>query len=215
MPVILRLRSTEEGCADVATRESSDSTPTAAERASAEAVARAEEIASGKGRPTPTRKEREAARKRPLVPNDRKQAARESREKMNAARERARIGMANGEERYLPARDRGPQKRWVRDYVDARWSVGEFLIPVMLLVIVATFIPSTEAQFFSIIALWSYFLVAVLDATVLGWVVRRKLAERFGADRVEKVRWYAAMRALQLRVLRLPKPQVKRGQFPA
>jgi len=199
----------------VATRESSDSTSTAAERASAEAHARAEEIASGKGRPTPTRKEREAARKRPLVPNDRKQAARESREKMNAARERARIGMANGEEKYLPARDRGPQKRWVRDYVDARWSVGEFLIPVMLLVIIATFIPSTEAQFFSIIALWSYFLVAVLDATVLGWIVRRKLAERYGAEKVEKVRWYAAMRALQLRALRLPKPQVKRGKFPA
>jgi hypothetical protein len=28
-------------------------------------------------------------------------------------------------------------------------------------------------------------------------------------------RWYAAMRALQLRLMRLPKPQVKRGNFPA
>lgn len=186
--------------------------PSAAEQATADALAAAEAV--GKGRPTPTRKEREAARKRPLVPNDRKQAAKEHREKMNAARERARIGMANGEEKYLPQRDRGPQKRWVRDYVDARISIGEFLIPVMFVVIILTFIPSIEAQTISILALWAFFLVAVLDSTLLGFIVRRKLVAKHGADKVEKVRWYAAMRSLQLRALRLPKPQVKRGQFP-
>jgi hypothetical protein len=81
-------------------------------------------------------------------------------------------------------------------------------------VIILTFIPSVEAQTISILALWAFFLVAVLDSTLLGFIVRRKLAKKFGADKVEKVRWYAAMRSLQLRVLRLPKPQVKRGQFP-
>lgn len=198
----------------MAARDNANHAPSAAEQASAEAIATAEAIAAGKGRPTPTRKEREAARKRPLVPNDRKQAAKEHREKMNAARERARIGMANGEEKYLPQRDRGPQKKWVRDYVDARISIGEFLIPVMFVVIILTFIPSVEAQTISILALWAFFLVAVLDSTLLGFIVRRKLAQKFGADKVEKVRWYAAMRSLQLRILRLPKPQVKRGQFP-
>ncbi len=198
----------------MAARDNAKPTPSAAEQATAEAVATAEAIAAGKGRATPTRKEREAARKRPLVPNDRKQAAKEHREKMNAARERARIGMANGEEKYLPQRDRGPQKKWVRDYVDARINIGEFLIPVMFVVIILTFIPSVEAQTISILALWAFFLVAVLDSTLLGFIVRRKLTKKFGADKVEKVRWYAAMRSLQLRVLRLPKPQVKRGQFP-
>jgi hypothetical protein len=199
----------------VAARDNNNSAPSAAERASAEAIANAEAIAAGKGRPTPSRKEREAARKRPLVPNDRKQASREHREKVNASRNRARIGMANGEERYLPQRDRGPQKKWVRDYVDARISIGEFLIPVMFVVIILTFIPSPETQTLSILALWAFFLVAVLDSTLLGFIVRRKLTARFGADAVEKVRWYAAMRSLQLRLLRLPKPQVKRGQYPA
>ncbi len=198
----------------MAARDNANTTPSAAEQATAEAVATADAIAAGKGRATPTRKEREAARKRPLVPNDRKQAAKEHREKMNAARERARIGMANGEEKYLPQRDRGPQKKWVRDYVDARINIGEFLIPVMFVVIILTFIPSVEAQTISILALWAFFLVAVLDSTLLGFIVRRKLTKKFGADKVEKVRWYAAMRSLQLRVLRLPKPQVKRGQFP-
>ncbi|PJJ72371.1 Protein of unknown function (DUF3043) [Diaminobutyricimonas aerilata] len=170
---------------------------------------------AGKGRPTPSRREREAQRKRPLVPEDRRQANKEARAKLAQAREKARIGMANGEERYLPARDKGPQKRYVRDYVDARFSVGEVMIPLMFLVIVLTFFPQPEIQFFGILALWAFFLVAIIDCVVLGFLLNRRLKEKFGESRVERVRWYAAMRALQLRPMRLPKPQVKRGQYPA
>ena len=169
---------------------------------------------AGKGRPTPSRREREAQRKRPLVPEDRRQANKEARAKLAQAREKARIGMANGEERYLPARDKGPQKRYVRDYVDARFSVGEVMIPLMFLVIVLTFFPQPEIQFFGILALWAFFLVAIIDCVVLGFLINRRLKEKFGDSRVERVRWYAAMRALQLRPMRLPKPQVKRGQYP-
>jgi hypothetical protein len=169
----------------------------------------------GKGHATPTRKEKEEARKRPLVSNDRTAARKASREAMAAERERARIGMANGVEKYLPMRDRGPQKRWVRDYIDARFSVGELLIPFMFVIIILTFFPQPEVQLITYFVLWGFLLLAVLDAVILGYRLRRKLADRFGADRVEKVRWYAAMRAFQLRIMRLPKPQVKRGQFPA
>ena len=170
---------------------------------------------AGKGTPTPSRAAQEAARKRPLVPNDRKEAARQARAKAAESRDRARLGMAAGEEKYLPVRDRGPQKKFVRDYVDARFSIGEVLIPVMFAVIVLTFIPSYEVQTIGIFALWAFFLVSVVDVIILGTVLRRKLAAKFGADKVERVRWYAAMRALQLRPLRLPKPQVKRGQYPS
>ncbi|WP_353829328.1 DUF3043 domain-containing protein [Agromyces sp. SYSU T0242] len=169
----------------------------------------------GKGAPTPTRAEREAANRRPLVPNDRKEAAKQARTKAAEARERARIGLAAGDERYLPTRDRGPQKRYVRDYVDARFSVGEILIPVMFVVIVLTFVPSYEVQTIGILALWSFFLISIVDVVVMGFTLQRKLAAKFGASKVERFRWYAAMRALQLRPLRLPKPQVKRGQYPS
>jgi hypothetical protein len=170
---------------------------------------------AGKGRATPTRKDREAARKRPLVPDNRTQARKEARAKMAAARDKARVGMAAGDERYLPTRDKGPQKRFIRDFVDARFSIGELLIPMMLIVILLTFVPSLEVQFFSYIALYGYILLAVIDSVVLGFTIRRRLAQKFGADRVERgVRLYAAMRALQFRRLRLPKPQVKRGQYP-
>lgn len=189
--------------------------PTDSEQPSTETLQETQaRLKAGKGAPTPSRAQQEAARKRPLVPDDRKEAKKAARAKETEARERARVGMAAGDERYLPLRDRGPQKKFVRDYVDARFSIGEILIPVMFAVIILTFIPSTEVQAIGIIALWSFFLVSVIDVIILGAVLTRKLRQRYG-DKAERVRWYAAMRALQLRVLRLPKPQVKRGQYPS
>jgi DUF3043 family protein len=172
-------------------------------------------VSSGKGRPTPTRKEREAANLRPLVNNDRRAATKESRMKMAEARERARIGMAAGEEKFLPIRDKGAQRRWIRDYVDARFSVGEILIPVMFIVIVLTFVSNEMLQLAGIAGLWLFFLAAVADGMILGVIVTRRLAAKFGEDKVQRgSRWYAAMRGMQLRVMRLPKPQVKRGEYP-
>jgi hypothetical protein len=172
-------------------------------------------ISQGKGRPTPTRKEKEAARKRPLVSTDRAQARKDSRAVMQTEREKQRIGMANGVEKYLPMRDRGVQRRYVRDYIDARTSIGEFLIPVMVLVLIATVLPQPEVQVGAFALLWFFFIAAVIDCVVVGFIVKRKLAAKFGAAKVETgLRWYSAMRMLQLRVMRLPKPQVKRRQYP-
>jgi hypothetical protein len=173
-------------------------------------------ISGGKGHATPTRREREAANLRPLVSSDRKAGNKASRAKMNEAREKARIGMANGEEKFLPTKDKGVQRRYIRDYVDARWSVGELIIPVMFVVIILTFINSPLLQAIAIFALWGFFIVAVIDCIVAGFIIQRKLTAKFGAEKVQKGnRWYTAMRALQLRPMRLPKPQVKRGNFPA
>jgi hypothetical protein len=167
---------------------------------------------AGKGQATPTRKRQEAANKRPLVPNDRKLAAKQARVKSTAARDVARAGMAAGVDKYLPLRERGPQKRYARDYVDARFNVGELMIPIMFLVILLTTIPSVDV--YAIFALWGFFILAVIDCVVLGFVLTKKIEAKFGADKAERIRWYAAMRALQLRPMRLPKPQVKRRQYP-
>lgn len=179
-----------------------------------EAVDASSDPATGKGHATPTRKEKEAARKRPLVVSDRGAARRIERTQLQAQRDRARVGLAAGDEKFLPARDRGPQKRYVRDYVDARFSIGELMIPLLVVVIILNLVPQQDVQVIGYIAFWAFLLVAVLDVIVLGFILTRRLGDKFGKDRVEKVRWYAAMRALQLRVMRLPKPQVKRGQFP-
>jgi hypothetical protein len=179
------------------------------------AAAAAVETPTTKGRPTPTRKEREAARKQPLVPSDRRLAARQSREQLASQRDRARIGQARGEEKYLTVRDRGPQKRFVRDFVDARFSLGEVLLPILVLVILTYFLPAAYSSI-ALIGVWVILLVVVADGIYLGMKVTSGLATKFGGkDKVERgVRWYAFMRAIQLRPMRLPKPQVKRGEYP-
>lgn len=170
--------------------------------------------AVGKGRATPTRAEREAARRRPLVANT-KEARAAAKADLQARRERARIGMENGEDKYLPARDKGPQRRWVRDYVDAGWHLSEWIMAAMLLVIVLNLVPLPAVQFWAIVGLWGYMVLAIGDMVLLSMRVKRKAADKFGAERREKgLGWYAAMRALQMRFMRLPKPQVKRGQYP-
>lgn len=173
-------------------------------------------VSSGKGHPTPTRKEREAANRRPLVSGDRRASNKVARARMAEARDRARVGMANGEEKYLQARDKGPQRRYIRDYIDARFSVGEIMIPILFIIIILSFIDNVSFQIASVFALWGFFLIAVADCLVVGFVVNRKLTAKFGQDHLQRGnRWYAAMRAMQLRAMRLPKPQVKRGAYPA
>lgn len=171
--------------------------------------------AVGKGRATPTRAEREAANRRPLVANT-KEARAAAKADLQARRDRARIGMENGEDKYLPARDKGPQRRWVRDYVDAGWHISEWLMAAMLVVIVLNLTPIPAVQLYAMVGLWGYMLLAIGDMVLLSFRVKRKIDAKFGAERREKgLGWYAAMRALQMRFMRLPKPQVKRGQYPA
>lgn len=168
-----------------------------------------------KGRPTPTRAEREAARRRPLVANTKEAKAR-ARAELRERQDRARIGMANGEERYLPPRDKGPQKRFARDYTDAGWHLGELLMPAMIVVIITTFIPLDFFQYWSFVALWIFIFFVIGDMIILSANVKKKAAAAFGADKREKgLGWYAAMRSVQMRFMRLPKPQVARGQHPA
>ena len=169
---------------------------------------------TGKGRATPSRAEQEAARKRPLVP-DTKDAKARARAELQAQRDKARVGMAAGDPRYLPARDQGAQRKFVRDYVDAGWHLGEAVMPAMVVVILATFIPVPEVQYYSFVALWIFILLVVGDMVLTSINAKRAVKAKFGADKIEKgLGWYAAMRTVQMRFLRLPKPQVKRGQRP-
>ncbi|WP_420361924.1 DUF3043 domain-containing protein [Curtobacterium aetherium] len=170
-------------------------------------------VAHGKGRPTPSRREREAANRRPIVgnsPADKKAA----RARLNSDRERARVGMANGEERYLPAKDRGEQRRFIRDFIDARWNVGEVMMPVLVLFLLVGFIAAqTAAASYSLLFVWAFVVLFVLDCVVLWFAMRRRFTAA-GQTLQRGTFLYILTRAWQLRFLRLPKPQVKRGQYP-
>ena len=40
----------------------------------------------------------------------------------------ARAGLMAGDDRYLPARDQGPAKAFVRDYIDRKRRLSEYFI---------------------------------------------------------------------------------------
>ncbi|WOQ70481.1 DUF3043 domain-containing protein [Microbacterium limosum] len=165
----------------------------------------------GKGRPTPSRAEAVAGRRRPLVP-DTKEAKKAARAQLQAKRDQARAGMAAGDERYLPARDKGPQRRFVRDYVDSGWFLAEFIMPAMIVVILLSFISIPAVQFYAFVALWGFILFVVVEMFITSWRTKRAVRRKFGENALERgTGWYAAMRSMQMRFLRLPKPQVRRG----
>ncbi|MFE7631021.1 DUF3043 domain-containing protein [Kocuria sp. NPDC057446] len=168
----------------------------------------------GKGRPTPSRRQQEAARRRPLVPEDRKAAKAQSRDAAREQRMRAQAGMAAGDERFLGPRDRGPQRRFARDWVDSRINVGEYLMVVALLALVILFFPVQEVAAYGVYIIWALMILGIVDAVFSTARMKKAMQAKFGT--VERgVRWYAAMRSFTMRRLRLPKPQVARGERPS
>ena len=168
--------------------------------------------AGGKGRPTPSRKEAEAAaRERARAGMDKKAAQKLLREKRTDSNRRMREGMKAGEEKYLPARDQGPVRRYVRDWVDSRLSVAEFLLPLLILIMVLQ--TTGSAGLSSLI--WTVMIVLlVIDTVWIRFRLTRDLRARFPGESLRGTTFYAFVRMLQLRFMRLPKTAVKIGQKP-
>ncbi len=162
----------------------------------------------GKGRPTPSRRTAEAAaRARAKGPADKKEAARLLRQRRAESNAKMREGMKTGDERYLPARDKGPVRRFVRDYVDSRLCMAEMLLPLLVLIMVTQSFATRLSS-----SLWSVTLLLVaLDTTLLVVRLRGQLRRRFSDQSTKGAVGYAVLRSLQLRWLRLPKKKVKLG----
>ena len=157
--------------------------------------------ASGKkGRPTPTRKQAQARNNRPLVPADREDAKRRA--------------------------NKGRVRRFVRDWVDARWSFGEFVMPLILLSLLLLMVLTLFADRLglqtasalligSTILMYGSFAVVILEAVIVWRKIRKHLAERYPGDEIPRATWYYCFsRMLFLRRWRSPRPQVARGEFP-
>ena len=172
--------------------------------------------ASGKGRPTPSRKEAEAARKQALkAPKDPRAARRAARGRDRAARAQQRAALMAGDERALPARDQGPVRRYVRDYVDSRFTIAEYFIFVALAVLVLGFIPNPVIQFAVSISWMVLIALVAFDELFLLVRLNSALRKRF-PDKAERkgALWYSGLRTLQLRRFRLPPPRLRRGETP-
>ena len=179
----------------------------------------AEDPRAPKGRATPSRKEAEAARKQGLRASSRGRSTKEGKQAARSAereaRARQRAGMMMGDERYMPARDRGANKRFVRDFVDARITVAEYFIFIAIAVLLLGFIQNPALQSFVSLAFFAVTALIVIDTTILLIQLNSRAKKAFPEKSERRgLMLYAVMRALQLRRLRLPPPMVTRGGKP-
>ncbi len=167
----------------------------------------------GKGRPTPTRKEAEAAAKaRAKAPRSRKEQAAAQRSARLESGAKTRQAMRTGDDRYLPARDKGPVRRFIRDFVDSRISIMELLLPVLVVSLVLGYSGSARLVVFGNALVMGALLLVLIDMLILRIRLHRQLAKRFPDEPVKGTTFYAIMRAMQLKFLRMPKAMVKLGQ---
>ena len=168
-----------------------------------------------KGKATPKRREAEAARKVSAIGAG-SRSVRGTGKGGKLTPEQARLrreAMRRGDDNALPVRDRGPARRFARDFVDARRNVLGLFVPVAVPVIVLGFVfPHVrEVVLVTTFALYAYILGSVFDSIMMARAIRQQIAVRFPNEPTRGIGLYAAMRALQFRRMRMPGPRVARG----
>jgi hypothetical protein len=194
------------------------------EEAEPEAQPEVAEEARPKGRTLSKRELGQETKKRPNAnprtsstapPADRKEALKRSREKAREDRAQRRAAMMAGDDRYLLARDKGPERAMVRDVVDRRLTIGTWFFGGALIVLIGSSaaMPAIVQAVSNV--LWALLALGTLvDSILLGREVKRRMREQFpkSTAKLTSLYLYASMRGLTFRRLRVPKPRVKIGQ---
>lgn len=171
-------------------------------------------VQSGKGRPTPSRREAQAARKTTIRAKPGTKAGKKaSRAADRADRATRREGMLAGDPRFLPVRDQGPVRAFVRDFVDGRYTIAEYFIFMAVVVLLLGFINNPSIQQLVSVGFFLMATLIVVDTAILIIQLNNRTKKAFPekADR-RGITLYALMRTLQYRRLRMPKPRVQRGR---
>ena len=166
-----------------------------------------------KGKPTPKRKEAQAKLKvSSLSPAASKEAKKALKEQSRVRRLETRAAYMRGEESALPVRDKGPARRFVRNYVDERKSVTEYFLVFIMVILFLTVIPSPAVQLAAIALMYSAMIWVALDGFLLSRRIKKIVAAKFPDESTKGIGLYGWMRSTQLRRLRAPAPQVGPGK---
>jgi len=166
-----------------------------------------------KGKPTPKRKESEAKLKvSSLSPAASKEAKKALKAQARVRRLETRAAYMRGEESALPIKDKGPARRFVRNYVDERKSVTEYFLIFIMFILFLTVIPSPAVQFGAILLMYSAMIWVAIDGFLLSRRIKKIVAEKFPGEPTKGLGLYGWMRSTQLRRLRAPAPQVGPGK---
>lgn len=156
-----------------------------------------------KSTPTPTRREAETARMERLHPSrsrkDQKKADREARYK----------AQADAWDRV----EKSPERTLLRDFVDTRWTVAEFMMPAMILIMAAMIVVMADPQlsFYVAMSLWGLFLLMIINIWAMWRSYKQLLSERVPNAKRKGLLMYMVNRAMMLRRFRRPRPRIKRG----
>ena len=167
------------------------------------------EQTEGKGRPTPKRSEAQKRRSGPVTPppTNRREAAKQLRAKQAENRQRVREGTLRGDEAVLLKRDKGPVRRFVRDFIDGRRSIAWILLPLSILTLVASF-GSVQLAALAFELFLAAGVAAAIESVFTGFALSKALQEHFPDEK----KWqghvrYGITRALTMKRLRAPRPQ--------
>lgn len=153
---------------------------------------------------TPTRKQAEAERMQRLHPSlDKKDQRRLDKN----ARYKSRI---EGWDKV----ESSPERVLLRDFVDVRWTVTEFMLPAMLVLMAATVATSAWPSLsFSVgIGLWVLMALSFINTATMWISFKKLLAERVPGAGKRGLLMYMFNRSLMIRRFRRPGPRVKRGE---
>ena len=171
-----------------------------------------EKQTESKGRPTPKRSESQVKRGASLAPAKTRQEKRAAKEANRMQRLAQRSAYMRGEESALPARDRGPVRKFVRNIVDSRISVGEFFLPFIFIVLLVSITRNQTIAVLAILGMYLIMFVAIIDGWFLGRKIKREVAAKFPNESTKGLALYGFLRSTQMRRMRAPRPNVKRGE---
>lgn len=157
-----------------------------------------------KSEPTMTRKQAEAARMERLHPN---LSPKEQRKADREARYKARAETWDKVEA-------SPERTLARDFVDTRWTITEFLLPAMILVMAAGMATAAWPVLSSMImlSLWVLLIASFINTWLMWRSFQKVLAARLPGTSTRGLLMYMYNRALMIRRFRRPAPRIKRGE---
>jgi Flp pilus assembly protein TadB len=170
---------------------------------------------------TPRRKDAERSKKNPIIQSDKKLAKKEQKKKLAEIRELRNRALETGDDKYLPLRDKGEVKRATRDYIDSHTSFSEFFMIFACVIIALFFVTINVLHLIAIgsiviIIMYLFMIIVIFESILKGIALKKFLHKKFNKDKIPRgTIWYGISRSLQLRGTRLPKPQVKRGDYPS
>lgn len=157
-----------------------------------------------KDRPTPTRKEAEAARRQRMNTT------------LSKKQSRAAASRQSRSERMktISAREAVPEKVLMRDYIDARFNLGEFLLPSVVVILAVTLLGSywPAVTLIATMAMYLFIIGVFVDGYLMWRGFKKVLAKRLPKASPKGLLMYGMTRSTQIRRFRSPAPRIKRGE---